>query len=373
MSVNLIKLIMDQITPDLLGKAALSLGVPREGVQGGLAGAVPALLSGLIGVAEQPGGADRLMTAVKDQQQREPDLLSSLGSILGGSGQSGLIQEGSSVIAGLLGSGAASGLASAVARFAGIGDGPAKSLIGLAAPLVMGVLGKQVTASGYDAGGLATLLAGQKGNVADAMPKGFADLLRGPSPAVAGQPIQATTTAPPRSVPAEPRATVSRPAAGGGWVRWAWIPVAFLAAWFAWQYFGQRPTEPARVETAPATSPSTAPATAASLVVDGVDLGERLKSIVGGLTTDLGSIKDAAAAKAALPKLEEAASGLDALSASAGKLPTAVLASLAAIAGPAATSVRQAVDATISIPGVGDMIKPVMDRIVVKLDTLAKA
>ena len=49
--------------------------------------------------------------------------------------------------------------------------------MGLLGPMVMGVLGQQQRANGLDAQGLTQLLQSQKGNIARALPPGFADYL----------------------------------------------------------------------------------------------------------------------------------------------------------------------------------------------------
>ena len=76
--------------------------------------------------------------------------LDSLGSMLGGRGASDLMQGGSRILSSLFG-GRADTLAGALASFAGLRRGSATSLLSLAAPIVMGVLGKQVAARGLDA------------------------------------------------------------------------------------------------------------------------------------------------------------------------------------------------------------------------------
>src|SRR5262249_46352494 len=68
-------------------------------------------------------------------------------------------------------------LASAVGKFAGIADGPARTLMGLLTPLVMGVLGREQQTGSLDANGLARMLTGQQEQIAAAMPPGFNRLI----------------------------------------------------------------------------------------------------------------------------------------------------------------------------------------------------
>src|SRR5262249_27277917 len=93
----------------------------------------------------------------------------------GGSAQTA--EKGTGVLSSLLGDSALTGLASAIGKFANIGDGPARTLMGLLTPLVMGVLGREQRVAGLDANGLARMLTGQEKQIAAAMPPAFSRLM----------------------------------------------------------------------------------------------------------------------------------------------------------------------------------------------------
>jgi hypothetical protein len=65
MSVNLVTLIMQNLTPDAVGRIASALGLGRENAQAGVAAGVPAILAGLANLASRPEGADRLAPALQ--------------------------------------------------------------------------------------------------------------------------------------------------------------------------------------------------------------------------------------------------------------------------------------------------------------------
>ena len=71
------------------------------------------------------------------------------------------------------------GIANKISNFAGIKLGSANSLMSLAAPMVMGIIGKQVSGSNMTSNGLMSLLTSQKDHVADAIPAGLGDKLGG--------------------------------------------------------------------------------------------------------------------------------------------------------------------------------------------------
>jgi hypothetical protein len=95
MAVNLVSLIMQFLTPDMIGRIASALGLDRNNTQTAIGAAVPGLLAGLSGVAAQPGGAQKLVDAVKQQT----DTLGNYASMIGGASQSSLIEKGSQILA----------------------------------------------------------------------------------------------------------------------------------------------------------------------------------------------------------------------------------------------------------------------------------
>ncbi|MGB7915908.1 MAG: hypothetical protein WCF79_11550, partial [Rhodomicrobium sp.] len=147
------------------------------------------------------------------------------------------------------------------------------------------------------------------------------------------------------------------------------------AAALAWWFFG-----PTRVAEQTKTTPQvveqtkTAPAqVAGSLSVDGVDLKSSLKTGGDGLKTTLQGITDAASAKAALPPLEKEGKEFDKLRDLAGKLPMDGKTAFAALVAQLRPSIEDLFNKVLAIPGVGDIAKPVIDGLRVKLDALSKA
>jgi hypothetical protein len=204
MSTNLVSSIAEVLGPEVMGRIASGLGLDKGLVQKSLSAGVPALLAAFTSLASKPGGAAKLADAVTQQQ---PGVITSLANAIGGSGQKALIDTGASALTSLLGGSTMSALTDAIGRYAGIGTGGSKGIMGLLGPVVMGVLGQQQRASGLDATGLASLLASQKDNIARALPAGFADYLSGtgildritgptarPEPAYARSPSTSTTT-----------------------------------------------------------------------------------------------------------------------------------------------------------------------------------
>jgi hypothetical protein len=174
-AINLVSLITQFLTPDLIGRIATALGLDRNMAQSAISAAVPGLLAGFTGAAAKPGGAENLVDAIKQQS----GVLDSFAKTIGSSGQSSLIDTGSRLLTSLLGGQDQSALAGAVAKFSGLTQSAGGSLLGILAPVVMGTIGKHLGARNLDANSLASLLNTQKDQIAQALPSGFSSLLRG--------------------------------------------------------------------------------------------------------------------------------------------------------------------------------------------------
>ncbi|HWN76902.1 MAG TPA: DUF937 domain-containing protein, partial [Bradyrhizobium sp.] len=103
--------------------------------------------------------------------------LEGLKGLIEGSGQNTLAETGSNMLSGLFGGGALDTMAQSIGKFAGVGEGSSKSLLGMLGPVVLGALGQQQRSAGLDASGLASLLGSQKDQIAAALPSGLADQL----------------------------------------------------------------------------------------------------------------------------------------------------------------------------------------------------
>jgi hypothetical protein len=127
MATNLVSAVMQFLTPDMIAKIASVLGLDRNVAQKAIAGAIPALLASFADVASSPNGA-RQLTSTLTQQSGS---LESLKNLIGGSGQNSLAETGSSMLSGLFGGGTLDTMAQTIGKFAGIGEGTSKSMLGM--------------------------------------------------------------------------------------------------------------------------------------------------------------------------------------------------------------------------------------------------
>ena len=174
----MVDLVKDQLGGPALGQLGALLGEDNNMTEAALGAAIPGLLSGLTSQANSDGGAS-LFDALGNQ---DDSLLDNIGGLLTGGNSSSVMNQGSSLLGSLLGSGAAGGLAKAVAGLTGIGGKSSSGLIGLLVPIALGMVKRKIFGGGggfaQNAGGLLSLLNGQKDNVQAAMPMGFQDQLQ---------------------------------------------------------------------------------------------------------------------------------------------------------------------------------------------------
>jgi hypothetical protein len=368
MATNLVSLVMQSLTPDMVGRIATALGLDRNKVQSAISGAVPALLAAFNDVATQPGGAQRLA----DAAQQQSGTLGNLASVLAGGGQSSLLDKGSQLLSSLVGGQGQNSLIGAISKFTGLGQGTSGSLLGILAPIVIGTIGRHQSAGrALDANGIANLFASQKDNIAAALPSGFGSLLSGTgllnslgdaartATAAGSEATQAATSAARAVGQSGQRAADAAAAASSNWLYWL-IPIAAAAALLI--YFTVRPTEQVvqqgmnQVQSAPAP---------------GVDIGKQVANNIASVRTTLDGVTDVSSAQAALLKLKEAAAQIDKTGGEVGQLSPDQRKLIAAVINPLMPAVNQLCDKVLAIPGVAEVLKPSVNTLKAKLTALA--
>jgi len=361
MSINLVSLVSQYLTPELIGRIAGALGVDRTLVGKAATYLAPVLLRMLAGVAATPAGARRLAETIEHQ---DPSILENLESAIGGTG---LVKEGVTALESLLGGSGVSALGGVLSKFTGLGEGAASSLIGTLTPAVLGTLGKVQATQGLDASGLSQLLQSQKENISAALPSELGDLLS--KAGVPGFTAAAPAAEPERPAsrqaerPAVVRATPPEEAPSS--FNWRLIlPAVAALGLLAWWLVGNRPEV---VQT------KTSVDQVRNLTVDGVDLKSSAQTAFDGLKTALLGVKDTATAQAALPQLEKGSIEFDKLRDLAGKLPIDAKTAFATLVASLRPSIEELFNKVLAIPGVAPIAKPIIDGLRAKIDTLAKA
>ena len=366
MATNLVSLVMQFLTPDMVGRIATALGFDRNKVQSAISGAVPALLAAFNHVATQPGGAQRLA----DTARQQTGSLENFGSVLAAGGQSSFLDKGSQLLSSLMGGQNQSDLVGAISKFTGLGQGASGSLLGMLTPIVMGIIGKHQSAAGaLDANGITNLFASQKNNIAAALPSGFGNLLSGTgflnslgdaarTATAAGSEATRVASSAARAVGEGGQRAARATATSSNWLYWL-VPLAAAAALLV--YFAVRPTEPVVPQGMNQ---------AQNLPALGVDIGKQVANNIASVRTTLDGVTDVASAQAALPKLQAVTAQIDKTDGTVGQLSADQRRAIAAVINPLMPTVNQLCDKVLAIPGVAEVLKPSVDTLKAKLAAL---
>jgi hypothetical protein len=384
MSFNLVDLVKGQLGGPALGQLGSLLGEDSNKTEAALGAAIPGLLSGLTSSANADGGGS-LFNAVKDA---DDSLLDNIGGMLTGGNSSNVMNQGSNLLGSLLGNGAMGGLASAVAGLTGIGGKSSSGLMGILAPIVMGIIKRKLFGgSGFsqNAGGLLSLLNGQKDNVQAAMPAGFSDQLQssgfmdqmanfgsgaanaaGNAANAAGDAVSGAANTVGNAAGNAADAAGNAAASGGGFLK-KFLPIAILVALalLAWNFI--------KGKSAPEMDVSaTVEGAMPSIDVDGTDVGAEFGNIFSSATSTVAGITDVDSAKAAVPSFEDITGKVDGLSGIWDKVPEAGRGQLGGMISDNIGTLQPALDKVSEIPGVGDVIGPVAGPLMEKLMAFTK-
>jgi OmpA-OmpF porin, OOP family len=243
MSLNLLDLVKDQVTGSLAKEASSFLGESESGIAKALGGIMPTLLGSTIQKASTPDGANGLMDMLGGLDLGN---LSNIAGIFGGGPEkvNGLMNSGGGILDSLLGS-KSSGVIDLIAGMAGLKSSSTSSLLKMAAPLLMGLISKQVAGKGL--GFLTDLLMGQKSHVANALPSGVGSLLGLSS---FGDSAAKVTSAVKDSVSSTNYGGDDNGGGGMGWLKWL-LPLLLLAG-LGWWWMNKNKGAKVEVETPPA-------------------------------------------------------------------------------------------------------------------------
>jgi len=373
MAVKLNSIVTQLMTPDVIAQIASFLGIDRSAAQKAAGATIPTILASVVDLVGTPAGANQLSKLLSQQQGNPIDLLRNTGA-------QNLAQMGSSMLSGLFGDRTMGTMAQAIGRFAGTGDSGGKSLLSMVGPLVLGALGQQQRDAGLDANGLASLLRSQKDQIMAAIPPGLADHLSAAGlidKAGAGVRSGMGTAAAAGNwaASASERAATGagQAASAAARAQWPyWLAALVILGGLGW-YTLQHPTEQTVADSTTVTRPSTGTVgmAPADLTVDGVNLANQFNSSVGTLKTALPTITDGASAQAALPKINDAITQLDGITARAAKLSPEARSTLAKLIVAATPAINQMCDTVLTTPA-GTVAKPAIDNLRAKLDALAK-
>lgn len=170
MSFNILDAAKGLISNELISKAAGTLGESESGITKALSGAIPSVLAGLISNNANHGSSG-IMDLVKGAAGS--GLLGNLGNLFGSESHStGMASTVLGWLKTIFGS-RLNNIINSISGFAGINNSSASSILSLAAPAVLGAVGKHVADNNISEGGLSSLLNSAKSSVLSAVPAGL--------------------------------------------------------------------------------------------------------------------------------------------------------------------------------------------------------
>lgn len=168
MGISFMETVKNYFTSEFINQSAVSLDESSSGVSKALSAIIPAGLAGILNKATSGNdGAQNIYSMAKDAAgyfSASPNLAKLHNE-----------EEGSNLPSDIFGNNE-SNVTNAIAKYAGIQQSSAGSLITLALPVIMGLLGKHIEENNLSASGLSGFLSSQKDNIINAMPSGLSSL-----------------------------------------------------------------------------------------------------------------------------------------------------------------------------------------------------
>jgi len=176
MAINLIDVLQNQLGDSFAKQASSFLGESEDNTKKAMGGILPALMGTIAKKGSDQQGANALLDVINNQGFDGSMLNNITGLFGGGTGTNNLLSSGGGLLSMLMGDSKIGNVVNMISTFSGLGKGSSKSLMSMAAPLLMSVLGKQVKSRGLGAAGLMSLLGDQQGFIQKMMPAGLSAL-----------------------------------------------------------------------------------------------------------------------------------------------------------------------------------------------------
>jgi OOP family OmpA-OmpF porin len=239
MATSMMDSILAMVTPDMKQAMASRLGESTQAVQGGLGAATAATLGGLAAKAGDSGFLGQIMSLASTANSQ--NVLGNLSSLASGGGSGGIGDLVGKFLPMVFGSQQGQ-VTSAIAQQSGLGASSVTNLLKMAAPLVLGFIGRAQSSGSLNASSLGSALKAEVPSLQGFLPTGLMSSIS------SGAGTAATAVA----------STASAAAAGGS--RWL-VPLAILGALIlAWLLFRSMSGPKEAVQTA--TNATTTAATA---------------------------------------------------------------------------------------------------------------
>lgn len=419
MSFNILDTMKDHLTDQVMARIGDVIGSDAGQTTNALSGALPGLFSSFSEIGSKELGAEALFAAVDDQ---DDSILGSLGDFLASDNASKVANSGASLLGSVLGNDNLGSLVAAVSKLSGLGSGSSSSLLGMLAPIALGVIKRKLLGDGgFDVGSMMKLLTGQKQNIQAALPHGFMQNTGGKIETENVEPITVTDKVSSSYTATEEDET----SLFANLIPWLMLLLGLLILYFLFlgksgdeevieEQTSQTETidrsapktpeqtqpavnektvaaepsqeaskpveeaaEPAQENTPATKAPSTktetetpetskpsdaSPTTeAASPEASSINVTNELRNNLSSITQSLSGIKDIESAKASLPAIDAANTRIAKMTGMLDAVPAPAKGAIANLISSALPQLQVLSDKANAIPGVGDVINPALN------------
>jgi OmpA-OmpF porin, OOP family len=181
---SMLDAVRELVTPSLLSRMSAHTGDSEPALSRGFGAAIPLLFAALANKSDDHTFINQVANIATDSAN-DPDVPATLPRAVGGLSGIDTTTPAGGWLSRLFG-GNLTDVVDGVNRYAGVSRGTSASLLSLAAPLILGYLGRMMFRDGLNAVGLADKLRGHRGVFAAAVPTELAALI----PGIARAPVE---------------------------------------------------------------------------------------------------------------------------------------------------------------------------------------
>ena len=108
-------------------------------------------------------------------------------------------------------------------------------------------------------------------------------------------------------------------------------------------------------------------------VIASTEVGKQIVNLMDEIKGSISSVRDAATAQTALPRIQDVAGRLERVNAQAAQLNPEAKRALATVVSSQQGLIKSAIANVLALPGVGAVLKPVLEQMLGRIEGLAKA
>ncbi|NJK82635.1 MAG: DUF937 domain-containing protein [Saprospiraceae bacterium] len=172
MALNLLDLVKGQLNDSVIQGLSRAVGINLPDTNSALATIIPSLLGGLVNKGANETGANALINLIKSGNH-DGSILDNFSNLLGDMGSMDQLRNvGGGILSALFGN-KQNTILDLITANTSIGKNASSNLMSLLAPMVMGLIGKQIKIGNLDVKGLMNMLSSQKPMLEKVLPTSF--------------------------------------------------------------------------------------------------------------------------------------------------------------------------------------------------------